>query len=526
MASKANASNEPLGQQPLAQDGAANTHPDDSPGPTLLEMRQVAGLTAGSVMDLHKGSFQFRESDREVGFSLYVDSPDDVVVVVGAAEAVIDEVPVTEPTPLGLSVLNVGSACFTVREPRPDSNTGSLVEWLEAAKRPTRAITVPDFSSDQGQPTQATSTRFGSLFSKEPDEAQPALNAEHWEFLESIRDARSLLAERHRHLHPNPEELRSRLERLDPGLWDRTVDHPLFARFAIAYSTIPWEPRFDQPENIPLPLHQPIQAMSQLPWVPITANLLFGPLGIVGSRSAALACARNAVLSLACTTAPSDIEFSIVTAQGQIEDWNWTGSLPSVLFPSGSKSYAIAVADGISHFEGAGFDHEAVKNNEMGLIVLAESLNDLPDYCGTILLVSNDGHCQITNHLGERIAGTPIGVTSEFAAAAATIVHDAIGDTVTKEPAATPSAAKPLPVPVDEKPEVTEDSVADVDEPAPTDSDNDPRDSDMALEKNAPEKNDHEDGTGRFDDELDSLAAEISALGPAEETQQGLDSTS
>ncbi len=395
---------------------------------TVLEMRQVAGLTAGSVMDLHRGSFQFRESDREVGFSLVVDEGDQVSVVAGAAVASVDEIQVEDPTPLGSSVLNVGSACFTVRPPRPAPDPKTLVASLEAARRPSKAIVVPELSVGEEVSDQTSSFRFGSLFSKQTDDPSPALDADSWEFLESIRDARSLVAERHRYLHPNPEELRSRLERLDPGLWDRTVEHPLFARFAVAYSTIPWEPRFDRPELIPEPLHRPIQEMSCLPWVPVTANLLFGPLGIVGGRSAALACARNAVLALACTTSPNDIEFSIVTAQGLVDDWNWTSSLPNSLFPNGTNNYCVAVADGMTHFDGAGFDHEAVKNNEMGLIVLAETLDELPDYCGTILLISPDGQCQVTNHLGERVSGTPIGVTTDFAVAAATIIREAVGD--------------------------------------------------------------------------------------------------
>ena len=182
------------------------------------------------------------------------------------------------------------------------------------------------------------------------------------------------------------------------------------------------------PERIPEALYQPIQEMSCLPWVPITANLLFGPLGIVGSRSAVLSCARNAVLYLACLSSPSDIEFSIVTAQGLVEDWNWSSSLPNSLFPNGDSKYCVAVADGMTHFEGAGFSHESVKQNEMGLIVLAESVDDLPDYCGTVLELTPEGQCRVTNHLGEQVNGTPIGVTTNFAASVASLVRDAVGD--------------------------------------------------------------------------------------------------
>lgn len=396
--------------------------------PTILEMRQIAGLTAGSVMGLHQGSFQFREADKEIGFTLSVAGPDDVLVTAGSAASMIDEILVDEPTPLGDAVLHVGTACFTVRPPRVEPSGEARLEAVLAGRTPAKAIPVPVFEIDQPAMEEQRSSRFGSLFSGKPEEPETELDAQSWRFLESIRDVRTVVAERHRNLHPNPEELKSRLDRLDPGLWDRSVEHPLFARFAVAYSTIPWEPRFDVPERIPTELHSPIQEMSHLPWVPITANLLFGPLGIVGSRPAILACARNAVLSLAGLSAPSDIEFSIVTAEALVADWDWTSSLPNSLFPSDENKYCVAVADGMTHFDGAGLDAEAIKNNEMGLIVLEESVDDLPDYCGTILQLTPEGQCQVTNHLGEQIVGTPIGVTANFAAGAAASIREAIGD--------------------------------------------------------------------------------------------------
>ena len=73
----------------------------------------------------------------------------------------------------------------------------------------------------------------------------------------------------------------------------------------------------------------------------------------------------------------------------------------------------------------------------MGLIVLAENLDDLPEYCGTILQITPEGRCQVSNHLGEQILGTPIGITAGFAAASAATITDAIGDdTATFEPPA------------------------------------------------------------------------------------------
>ncbi len=422
----------------LPDDDEPNSAIDDEPTPAiddeepppspLLEMRQVAGLTSGSVMDLHVGSFQFQESESEVGFAVIVHDDLSVIVVPGTAEAHVDEIPLVEATPLDASVLNVGSACFTVRPPRPAPGSETRLAAIEASRRRPGAIVVPDLTTaaDNGS-TQTRSPRFGTLFSTAAEDA--GLDGRWWAFLETIREARIQVAERHRWLHPDPEELRSRLERLDPGLWDRPREHPLFGRVALAYATIPWEPRFDDPDRIPTELHGPIREMSQLPWVPVTANLSHGPLGIAGSRPAVLAAARNVVLSLACLSAPIDIVFSIVTAKGLIEDWSWTTALPNSLFPDGTDTgFPIAVADGMVHFDGAGFEHEAVLRNELGLIALAESPDELPDYCGTVLQITSDGRCQVSNHLGEQVEGTPIGVTAGFAASLAASVAAAIGD--------------------------------------------------------------------------------------------------
>lgn len=431
---------------PDQADQAPAGHPAEesasAPEP-VLEMRQVAGLTSGSVMELHVGSFQFHESESDVGFAVVVDETEEAYVVPGTAEAQVDEVPLNEPTPLFDSILNVGSACFTVRRHRPLPDSESRLRALEEIRRVPGAINVPDLSVAEGGPTQSRSSRFGALFSRSEGEAE-TLDHRWWEFLESIREARSLVAERHRWLHPDPEELRSRLDRLDPGLWDRTRRHPQFGRIALAYATIPWEPRFDDPDRIPTELHGLIREMSKLPWVPVTANLSHGPLGIVGPRPATLAATRHAVLSLACLTAPSDLSFSIVTAKGLIDSWSWTSALPNSLFADGRpNAFPIAIADGMVHFDGAGLAHEAVLSNEMGLIALAETVDEVPDYCATVLHISPDGRCMVTNHMGEQVPGTPIGVTASFAASMAASLTEAIGDDDALAPRSRPAAPPP-----------------------------------------------------------------------------------
>lgn len=408
-------------QPPTASDprlepsGEAAVPVDDGTEPPshLLELRQVAGLTAGSAMQLNVGLFQFRESDRAVGFSLDVRGPDEVYVVPGAVTATIDEFEIDQPTLLGASILHVGSACFTVRRPRAVITGPARLAEIEAVRTPPPPIPVPDLSIDA--PEVAPTRPRSGLFSRAASESAEPPTRNALDFLDAIGEARSDVAERQRRLHPDPEEIRARLTRLDPGLWERGVEHPMFTRFPIAYSTIPWEPRFDAPERIPSGLYEPIDGLSRLPWVPVTSNLLFGPLGIVGSRQAALACARNAVLSLASMTALGDLEFSIITSQEFVADWEWTANLPATLFPTGKNRYCVAVADAMTHFENSGLDQEMVKRNEMGLIVLGETIDDLPEYCGSVLQIDPDGSCTVTNHLGEQVVGTPIGVPTTLA---------------------------------------------------------------------------------------------------------------
>lgn len=418
----------------------------------VLNMRQVAGLTAGSTMDLYKGSFEFSESGGDVGFTLTINDQNDVVLMPGTAPAHLDEVPVIQPTQVGNVVLNVRTACFVLRPPRPTMSTTSRLRQVHATRRSPKVINVPDFPDGQDTALAADGSWLASLLSQSKDgNHSPHLDAASWEFLEEIRRARSAVAERQRNHHPDPEELQSRLRRLDPGLWERTVDHPLFARFAIAYASIPWEPRFDDPDKIPEELHDPISQLSCLPWVPVTANLLFGPLGVVGRRSAVLACVRFALLSLASLSAPGDLEFSVTTQTGNADDWKWTAELPPSMFPTGKANYCVTIADGMENFEGAGFDERAVKENEIGLIVMGETVDDLPPYCGTVLTVNDDGTCHVTNHLGQRIDGTPIGITGKYA----TLMAQRIGEVLNgpqhlaqgTEPKSDPKPADDVPVP-------------------------------------------------------------------------------
>ncbi|MDH3295979.1 MAG: hypothetical protein OER95_16805, partial [Acidimicrobiia bacterium] len=315
------------------------------------------------------------------------------------------------------------------------------------------AIAVPPLGSEEPlSPEQLAGSRLGTLINRNPL-TKGMVGRRAWDFLQSIRETRSVVAERHRLMHPDPEELKTRLSRLDPGLWERGRDHPLFARFSVAYATIPWEPRFDNPELIPEILHEPIVDMSLLPWVPVTANLLYGPLAIVGRRAARLAACRHAVLSLAALSVPGDVKFSIRADRTKSSSWNWCRALPPVM-ATGSNGetsrevgYEVLIIDGDESLEAvtAGLSERAspaatidddpdtldvadTHPADGGLIILAESIEDVDVPCGTVLQIHPNGTGAITNHLNETIQVTPIGATEAFAHDMATRVADILTD--------------------------------------------------------------------------------------------------
>ncbi len=414
--------------------------------PVDLEMRQIAGLTAGSMMKLSLGrAFEFNESNEGGSFSLRVMEDGNVVVHPGSAKAIIDEIEVTEPTVIGDAILNVSSACFSVRPPRPDVGTEPRLKTINATFFSATAITVPPLGAEEPlSPEQLAGSRLGALVNRNPL-TRGAIGQEAWDFLQNIRDIRAAVAERHRLVHPDPEELKTRLSRLDPGLWERGVDHQLFGRFSVAYATIPWEPRFDNPELIPEMLHEPIVEMSLLPWVPVTANLLYGPLAIVGRRAARLAASRHAILSLAALSVPGDVRFSIRADRTKSASWNWCRSLPPMMSGEGD-GFEVMVVDGVENIKAAMSDlaaaslaasadllmedswdpsrQPAATTNPSGMILLADSIEEIDQPCGTVLQIHPDGTASVTNHLNETIQVTPIGATEAFAHDMATRVAD------------------------------------------------------------------------------------------------------
>ncbi len=374
--------------------------------PVFLEMRHVAGLSCGTVLKLPEGHFEFLDRDDKTLFSLAIE---DAIATVsgGAGELWCDETPVKRPTSLSRSVLNTGWARFIIRPPR--SGYGEYSQPLEA--KPKEAIEVPSFKRTSKALWQYGQANMGPTIN---------LDTTSWEFIEAVRAARDEDARVQRQLHPDPEELSYRAYNDGFGLLQRDPDHPFFGRFSIAHGAIPWRPKFNKPDAIPKKLHANIDQLCSLASVPITGNLKKGPVAIVGSRHARLAAARHAIVSLTALSKPGSAEIKVITTdKNQNENWMWLSALPGWASASGNDE-RILVADGMRSFDLAGLEHAHAENGDMNLIILEESVKEVPAYCSVILQINDEGLCKATNRSGESINGTALGISEGFAAALAT----------------------------------------------------------------------------------------------------------
>jgi hypothetical protein len=324
---------------------------------------------------------------------------------------------------IGAGVLDVGSARFLVRHRRERKRATDWLDLHDSVDRPEPLIHVPpDLAQPpaaQEPPTDEKKRRRRRGRKKDGRESETldpgsALDVVSWEFIERVRETRVEMADRERYLHPDPAELAARASHRAPILGIRPPGHPLFAKVSVIVADMPWMPSFDDISAIPDSLGAHLKPLMSLPSLPIAADLMVGPLGIVGSRSATMACARHVVLSL-FGLSTSDLQLHVATDRQRADLWDWSLDLTSPVPADTTTSFPVAIVDGMENFETTGLDHADVIEQRAGAVILADSVEDLPSYCGTVLQVDGAGGGLLTNHLGHIINGTPIGVTTAFA---------------------------------------------------------------------------------------------------------------
>lgn len=395
-----------------------------------LEVRQIAGLTSGVRLTMDSQTYDFSYDNETIGFQLEVDDNDRAIVMPGTTAAKLDTIPVTESTAIGSGVLDVGSARFIVRHRREHKRATDWLDQHDSIDRPEPVIHVPHNLGQPPVPSEAEGApkrRIGRRRArKQQGTAQSSshrtLDVVSWEFIERVRATRTEIADRERYLHPDPAELADRARHRAPILGIRPAGHPLFAKASVVVADMPWMPRFDDIEAVPDSLGEHLKPLMSLPSLPIVADLLVGPLGVVGSRSATLACARYVMLSLYAMST-TDLRLHVVTDESRYDVWDWSIDIAPEQPVDADDGFGVFVVDGVENFEAHGLNHADAIEHRIGAVFLAETIEELPSYCGTVLQVDSSGSALLTNHLGHVVAGTPIGVTTGFAAAVSADLH-------------------------------------------------------------------------------------------------------
>ncbi|MEM8922990.1 MAG: hypothetical protein AAGD35_05765 [Actinomycetota bacterium] len=386
--------------------------PEVADEPPINELRQIAGLTAGSIMELLEDNYDFAEGDRSIGFSVTVDANDRVIVTPGSVPAAIDGEQIEEPTPIGSGVLDVGSARFVARK-RQRLGAVDILEQHRDADEPEPIIAVPT-DLTRPEPEQKKKRRRGKNRRKEPEAEHREIDV--WAFMESIREVRAKVAKRTRYHHPDPTELAIHIETEAPTIGVRPYGHPLFAKVAVMSADIGWLPKFDDIQAIPDEVGYQLQSLLSLPSVPVVADLMIGPLGIVGARPATTACARHLMVSLYAASTDG-LRLHVVTPPERRDGWAWARAIaPAAPLALSDDEQSVVVIDGMENFGDAGFDHEDAIDRTVSAVILADAVEELPSYCGTVLQVNDAGTAILTNHRGDVIQGTPIGLTTSTAA--------------------------------------------------------------------------------------------------------------
>ncbi|MGI9611971.1 MAG: hypothetical protein ACR2QO_03615 [Acidimicrobiales bacterium] len=383
-----------------------------------LELRQIAGLTSGSTMPLEPQCYDFAQDDGVVGFQIQVDRNDRAVVIPRATTTRIDTIEIDGPSVIGLGVLDVGSARFLARHRREHKRATDWLDLHDAVDRPEPVVEVPPNLGEQADgPGKATKRRRGRRAKREAARnaaKRQTLDATSWDFIERIRSTRIELTDRERYLHPDPAELAERARQRAPILAIRPPGHPLFAKVSVIAADMPWMPRFDDISAIPDHLGEHLKPLMSLPSQPIAADLMVGPLGIVGNPSARTACARHVITSLYGLSTP-ELRLHIATTHERESVWDWCYEVA----PPGPidvvSTFPVVIVDGMASFAGSGLAHADAIEHKAGAVFLADSVEDLPSYCGTVLQVDGAGSGLLTNNLGNIIAGTPIGITTALA---------------------------------------------------------------------------------------------------------------
>ncbi len=387
----------------------------------LVDLHHIAGLTAGSSIELRPGTYHFGPTDHAVDASVglarhhaealpftltmtadgrvqfaapkALDRSHDDAIAFEAESVCVDGEPVRFAPDVRGAIIDAGPSRFRV--------TGGAIDHAFDAP-----IAVPDRGFTDG--ADAPDWRGCGPSSADGVQGHP--------FLAELTDR--ILRARRAHL---TEQWYHHIDHIDL----RTASHPYFATVAIAAGDTTWRPRFDDPSRIAGAIASAIAPCRKLPSAPLVADLRQGSLAIIGRRSQRLAVARRLLLTLASSSSVDDLEIAVMANPEHASDWNWVDPLPHAACRSASAA-PVLVLDGTDQLDLLDLPDLVVATGGVGAVVLGDDPADIPS-CATALLINDDGTASVIDHRTGRttLRATPIGTPLDMAIVEAQAIRNA-----------------------------------------------------------------------------------------------------
>lgn len=431
-----------------------STHEDTAAQPDpVVELRHVAGLTAGQTLPLGAGRFRFGplRSDHGglvagtpdvVSFDLTIHDDGEIVLDVGAETVAVEGVIIERPVTLDDGdVVQLATDHFTVETGQPTSAEerndaieprsiasparSSMTGWLLAFAAMTALGVLLAFDNGRliGISLLGIAGIVGTLLVRLRSDERTAeahavaVDNARLALFADIVDRRKAAARLMRAQANTPATIAEHArDRTGPPATRRSV--------TIASGDQPWEPPVEVRRS-PGWDHRPvIDELSFLPAIPYSVDLDSGPIAIVGPRTAVLAVARHVVTTAMCCAGPSTgaaIETSVPA------DWRWLGDHPET---------AVRVLD---HVRGSVGPRTVVLHADIdGLEAAGFEVDEFTH----LMQVDESGRAEITTADGTGTGFVPHGVTETHARELLELLTRPVP--VAESPRRRPETAKPI----------------------------------------------------------------------------------
>ena len=368
-----------------------------------LELRQVAGLSAGGSISLPPGIYDFHPALGEYGgripdptmkpFRIHISAENVATVGAPGPGIRLDGQPVSQMVPVGRKVIDAGSSRFVVAPARSNNRrrrTSSSAANEAAAvvvERPVEKIVVGNYLEDLPETGERRSGKKGRRFGTKKAEAVGGPDL----LLTKMLEVRSAAVEQRRALHPDADELIARAKSGEGHVGKVEPGSKNFGVMSIAYGDLDWKAPFDRPDRIPGSVMAKLEPLMMLPSVPLLADLSAGPFGIVGERQACLSVVRHIMVALRVLSPPTAFEPAVLAKAGTgFEDWAWVDQ-----FPRGQRNVTPAlpllIIDGVAQLGAHNLRPTLTEPGHVGALIIDDQLSELPSVCSHVMEITASG---------------------------------------------------------------------------------------------------------------------------------------